>query len=90
MRAGFPAAAERVRAARDRLGARALEVALERDPTLRERLGETGLRHLLRDTEVFVERIARAVASGDPAAGARVGRLGRPGLPSPRSRWTTW
>ena len=66
MRAGFPAAAERVRAARARLGTRALQVALQRDPTLRERAGETGLRQLLRDTEVFVERIARALASGDP------------------------
>ena len=66
MRAGFPAAAERVRVARARLGTRALEVALQRDPTLRERAGETGLRQLLRDTEVFVERIARALASGDP------------------------
>jgi hypothetical protein len=66
MRAGFPAAAERVRSGRARLGARALEVALQRDPTLRERAGETGLRQLLRDTEVFVERVARALASGDP------------------------
>ena len=67
MRAGFPAAADRVRAAQARLGARAIEVALQRDPTLRDRAGETGLRQLLRDTEVFVERIARALASGDPA-----------------------
>jgi hypothetical protein len=66
MRAGFPAAAERMRAGRARLGARTLEVALQRDPTLRERAGETGLRNLLRDTEVFVERVARALASGDP------------------------
>ncbi len=67
MAAGFPAAADRIRAAGGRLGARALEVALQRDPTIRERLGETGLRALLRDTEVYVERIARAVASADPA-----------------------
>jgi hypothetical protein len=45
---------------------RTLEVALRRDPTLGERLGETGLRQLLRDTEVHFERIARAVASADP------------------------
>ena len=66
MRAGFPAAAERVRSGQARLGARALEVALQRDPTIRERAEETGLRQLLRDTEVFVERVARALASGDP------------------------
>jgi hypothetical protein len=67
MAAGFPAAADRIREAGARLGARALEVALQRDPTIRERLGETGLRALLRDTEVYVERIARSVASADPA-----------------------
>ena len=66
MTAGFAAAAERIRAARARIGTRALEVALQRDPSLRDRLGETGLRRLLRDTDVYAERIARAVASGDP------------------------
>jgi hypothetical protein len=67
MRAGFPDAADRIRAAQGRLGPRAVEVALQRDPTIRERLGEDGLRALLRDTEVYVERVARAVASADPA-----------------------
>ena len=66
MGAGFPAAAERIRAERVRLGARALDVLAARDPTLRDRLGETGLRALLRDTDVYLERVARAVASGDP------------------------
>ncbi len=66
MRAGFPDAAERILAARERLGTRALEVALHRDPTIRERLGEDGIRALLRDTEAYLERIARAVASADP------------------------
>jgi hypothetical protein len=66
MRAGFPDAAARVRAAAQRLGARALEVAVDRDPTLRERLGETGLRALLWDTDAYLERIARALAADDP------------------------
>lgn len=66
-RAGFPEAADRLRAATARLGARALEIAVEGDPTLRERHDELGLRHLLRDTETFVDRIALAVATGDPA-----------------------
>ena len=66
MRAGFPDAAERLRAGAGRLGVRALESALQRDPTMRERLGETGLRQLLRDTGIYVDRVARAVASGDP------------------------
>ncbi len=66
MRAGFPAAADRIRTSHDRLGTRAIEVAIGRDPTLRGRLGETGLRQLLRDTEAYLEQIARAVASADP------------------------
>lgn len=66
MRAGFPAAADRIRAARTRLGARALEAALQLDPTLRERLGETGLRQLLRDTEIYLDRVSRSVAALDP------------------------
>lgn len=64
--AGFPDAAQRLRGARARLGARALEVALAADPTLRERHDEIALRRLLRDCETFVERIALSVAAGDP------------------------
>jgi hypothetical protein len=67
MSAGSPEGAERIRAARGRLAVRALEAALDRDPTLRERHGEDGLRHLLRDTDGYLERVARAVASGSPA-----------------------
>jgi hypothetical protein len=66
MSAGFPAAAERIRAERVHLGGRALEVLAAQDPTLRERLGEVGLRALLRDTDIYLERVARAVASNDP------------------------
>lgn len=65
--AGLPEAAKRLRAATKRLGARALEIAVQRDPTLAERHDELGLRHLLRDTETMVDRIALAVATGDPA-----------------------
>ncbi len=67
MTAGTPAAADRIRATRGRLAARALEAAIDSDPTLRERHGEAGLRHLLRDLDGYLERVARAVASGDPA-----------------------
>jgi hypothetical protein len=63
--AGFPAAADRLRVATSRLGARALEIAVERDPTLRDRYDELGLRHLLRDMETFIDRIALAVASNE-------------------------
>jgi hypothetical protein len=64
--AGFPDAADRLRAATKRLGARALEIAVERDPTLAERHDELGLRHLLRDTEIFVDRIALSIATDNP------------------------
>ena len=67
MTAGSAAAAERIRASRGRLAVRALEVAADRDPTLGERHGETGMRRLLRDTDGYLERVARAVASGSPA-----------------------
>jgi hypothetical protein len=50
-----------------KLGTRALEIAIERDPTLADRRGETGLRQLLRDTQIFVDRIALSVATNDPA-----------------------
>ncbi len=66
MTAGFPAAAARLVAARDSLGAKALEDALVAVPDMRDRYDELGLRTLLRDTHVMVERIAKAVASGDP------------------------
>ena len=58
MTAGFPEAAARLDAARGRLGARALEIALDRDPTIRERYDEIALRQLLRDTETCIDRLA--------------------------------
>jgi hypothetical protein len=68
MASGFPAATERLRRAHTRLGARALEVALDRDPSMGERHGELGLRKLLRDTETLVDRLGLAVSSNDPLA----------------------
>jgi hypothetical protein len=68
MASGFPAATERLQRAHSRLGARALEVALDRDPSMRERHGELGLRRLLRDTETLVDRLGVAVASHDALA----------------------
>ena len=65
MTAGLPAAAERIRGARARLAARALESALAADPTMRDRYDEAGLRHLLRDTELLAERVALSVAADD-------------------------
>ena len=66
LQAGFPDAATRLRADRARLAVRALEVAVDADPTLRIRLDDTGLRNLLRDAEVLVDRLAQCVAGDDP------------------------
>ena len=65
--AGSPTAAQRIRAAIDTLAARALESAVERDPTLMTRYDELGLRERLRDAALLADRIALSVAAGDPA-----------------------
>jgi len=67
MTAGFPDAAARMRTARSRIAARGLEVALANDAGMGERYDELGLRRLLRDTELLVERIALSVAADDPS-----------------------
>jgi hypothetical protein len=66
MSAGFPAAASRLKSARARIAARALEAALAADPAIRERYDELGLRQLLRDAELLVTRVALSVAANDP------------------------
>jgi hypothetical protein len=63
--AGSPEGAERLRANRAALAVRALEVAIDADPTIRTRYDETGLRNLLRDAEVHVDRLALCVAGND-------------------------
>jgi hypothetical protein len=65
LQAGFPDAADRLRTQRASLAIRALEVAVDADPTLRTRHDEAGLRNLLRDAEVHVERLALCVAGDD-------------------------
>jgi hypothetical protein len=62
----LPPAAARVDAARDRLAGRALEIAFDRDPTLRERHDEYAVRRLLRDSAVLVDRVVAAMAADDP------------------------
>ena len=66
--AGAPAAARGLLAASGRLAARALEIAVELDPTMTDRHDETALRQILRDAEALLERIAHSVASGDVTA----------------------
>jgi hypothetical protein len=64
---GFPAAAERIRVNQDRLGARALEVALAATPGMRERYDDAGLRLLMHDAGLLAERVALCVAADDPS-----------------------
>ncbi len=66
LQAGFPDAAVRLRANRAALAVRALEVAVDADATMRTRYDEVGLRNLLRDAEVHVDRLALCVAGNDP------------------------
>jgi hypothetical protein len=66
--AGFPGAARRIQDAAPSLAARALAVALDRDPSLRDRNDEVGLRQRLHDAELLAERVALAVATDDPTA----------------------
>jgi hypothetical protein len=65
--AGLPDAAARMRAASDRLTAHALRVAMDADPTMATRYDEAGLRHLLRDAGLLLERVAMSVETGDVA-----------------------
>jgi hypothetical protein len=62
--AGLPEAAARIRANAPRLAARALAVAIDRDPTIRDRHDEAAQRHLLHGAALLAERVALAVASG--------------------------
>jgi hypothetical protein len=62
----LPPTAARVDSERDRLAARALEIAIDRDPTIRDRYDEVRLRQLLRDTAVLLDRIVDAMAVADP------------------------
>ncbi len=62
--AGFPAAATPLVADWERIAGVALTVAVERNPELRERLGDLGLRALLRDGEVVLQKLAESLEVG--------------------------
>jgi len=76
--AGSPEAAARMRSTAPRLAARALAVAMDADPTIRERYDEPGQRHLLRDAELLTERVALSLASGDPGPAAEYADMTAP------------
>lgn len=62
---GYPAAAATLRAQRSSLAARALEVAVDADPSIRTRYSELALRNMLLHAEALVDRLALCVASDD-------------------------
>ena len=62
-----PDAARHVLEGASRLAARALEVAIKNDPTLRDRNDEAGLRARLRDAQLLAERLSVAVGTDDSA-----------------------
>jgi hypothetical protein len=66
--AGDPAAAAMLRSGGPRLRARAFAAALDIDPTLRDRHVQLVQDALVEDLQAFVDRLAVAVASGDPRA----------------------
>ena len=66
LRAGHPADAAALRAARRATAARALNAAVSGDPTFRTRYSDLALRELLADVEAMVDQLAVAVAAGDP------------------------
>ncbi len=65
MGSGFSGAARRVRRDKTGIAARGLEAAVKADPTLRKRYDDLGLRHLLRDGELLVERLAMCLGNDD-------------------------
>jgi hypothetical protein len=64
--AGDPAAAAALRSGGARLRNRAMQAALDIDPTLADRHDELVRQSLLADLQAFLDRLAAAVASGDP------------------------
>jgi hypothetical protein len=66
LNAGYPDAAARIRLDLERLGAKALRIAMDADPTFEARYDEAGLRLLLHDAELFAERVALCLETGRP------------------------
>ncbi len=66
MTAGFAEAAGKLRRETASIAVRALEAAVETDPTIKTRYDEVGLRRLLRDAELIVERLAMCLGSDNP------------------------
>jgi hypothetical protein len=65
MRAGYPAAADAILRDKILIAARALEVAMDWDPTIARRYDERACTSLLRDAELLTERLAMCISSDD-------------------------
>ncbi len=65
--AGFPEAAAVISARWSEVADRGIVAAVELNPELRERVGDLGLRHLLRDAEVVLQKVAESVSVGSVA-----------------------
>jgi hypothetical protein len=68
LRAGDPASAAALQRAGARFRSRAMEAALDLDPTLRDRYDDLARQALLSDLEAFLDRLVTSVASGEPRA----------------------
>jgi hypothetical protein len=68
LRAGDPASAAALQRVGGRFRSRAMEAALDLDPTLRDRYDDLARQALLSDLEAFVDRLVTSVASGEPRA----------------------
>jgi len=68
LRAGDPASAAAIKSGGARFRGRAMDAALDIDPTIKDRHAELVRQGLLSDLEAFVDRLVMAVASGDPHA----------------------
>lgn len=66
LKAGHPGDAAALAQAGDRVAARALEAAVDLDPTFRDRYDELRLRELLADLQAFVDQLARAIGANAP------------------------
>ena len=66
-RAGFPEAAAQISARWSDVADRGIIAAVEHNPELRERVGDLGLRHLLRDAEVVLQKLCESVGAGSVA-----------------------
>jgi hypothetical protein len=66
LNAGHPADAAAIVRAGDRVAARALEAAVDLDPTFRDRYDELRLRELLADLRAFVDQLAKAIGANAP------------------------